>query len=103
MWKILLDVETNQEGETANISAVAPDAKAEIVLAILSDSKMIFLGDHTPVRQVLLQDAKILVEIQGKLDSLINTLENIMSSSWNDIGYTKSIKIDIETDTNYCP
>ena len=64
---------------------------------------MIFQGGHTPVRKVLLQDGKILVEMQEKLNSLIHTFEDIMSSSSNDIHYTKLIEIDIETDHNLPP
>ena len=49
---------------------------------------MIFPGEYTPVRKVLLKDAKILVEMQEKLSDLIHALEDIMSSSSNDKGYT---------------
>ena len=44
-------------------------------------SKMIFPGDYTPVRKVLLQGAKILVEMQEQLNGLIHAFEDIMSSS----------------------
>ena len=36
--------------------------------------------------------------MQEKLNSLIHAFEDIMSSSSNDIGYTKFIEMDIETD-----
>ena len=42
---------------------------------------MIFPGDHMAVRKVLLQDAKISVETQKKLDSLVHAFEDIISSS----------------------
>ena len=64
---------------------------------------MIFPGDHTPIRKVLLQDAKILSETQEKLNGLIHAFKDIMSSSSNDIGYTKLIEMDIETDPNLPP
>ena len=53
--------ETNKESETTNISAAPSETKVELLPAIPSNSKMIFPDDHTPVRKVLLQDAKILV------------------------------------------
>ena len=80
---------------------VAPsETKDEILPAIPPDYKMIFPCDHIPVRKVLLKDAKISVETQEKLNGLIHALEDIMSSSSNDIGYTKLIDMDIETDPN---
>ena len=64
---------------------------------------MIFPGDHTPVRKVLLEDAEILVKTQEKLNGLIYAFEDIMSSSSNDIGCTKLIEMDIETNPNLPP
>ena len=55
---------------------------------------MIFPGDHTSVRKVLLQDTKISEEIQEKLNGLMHAFEDIMSSSWNGIGYTNLIEMD---------
>ena len=86
---------TNQERKIANISAVPSETKGEIFPAIPSNSKMIFPGEHTPVRKVLLQDLKILLEMQEKLNGLIQTFEDIMSSSSNDIDYTNMIDMDI--------
>ena len=40
-------------------SAANSKTRVEILSAILLYSKMIFSGDHTPVRKVLLQDTKI--------------------------------------------
>ena len=57
---------------------------------------MIFPSDHIPVGNVLIQDAKILVEMQEKLNSMIHVFEDIMSSSLNDKGYTKLIEMDID-------
>ena len=51
-----------------------------------------------PVQKVLLPDVKILSEMEEKLYGMINACEDIMSSSSNDIGYTKLIEMDIETD-----
>ena len=77
--------------------------KVEILVAIAMSSKMIFLGDHTPLMKVLLQDRKILADMQEKLNYLIHTCEGIMSSSSNDTGYTESTEVDIETDPNLPP
>ena len=73
--------------------------------AIPSNSEMIFPGDHTPVRKVLLQYSKILLEEpQEKLNGIIHAVEDIISSSSNDIGYTK-VDRDwiIETNHNLQP
>ena len=56
-----------------------------------------------PVRKVLLQDVKILANIQEQLNKLIHAFQDIMSSSSNDIGYTKLIGMDIETDPDLPP
>ena len=48
----------------------------------------------------LLQHAKISADMQEQLNSLIHAFEDIMSSSPNDIGYTKVIQIDKETNLN---
>ena len=42
---------------------------------------MIFLGYHTSLRQVKLQDAKISADTQENVDCLLDTVEYIMSSS----------------------
>ena len=84
--------EINQESKIADISAAHVGTKAEIFPANPSDSKMIFPGDDTPIRKVLLQDAIILVETQEKWNSQIHTFED-MSLSSNDIGYTKLIEM----------
>ena len=41
--------------------------------------------------------------MQEKLNRLMCTFEDIMSSSSNDIGYTRLIEMDIETDANLSP
>ena len=51
--------ETNQRSEIVNISAETSGTKVVILPVILSNSNMIYLGDHMPVRKVLLQAAKI--------------------------------------------
>ena len=51
---------------------------------------------------MLLQDAKILVDIE-RLNGLLHAFEDIMFSSSNDTGYTKLIDMDIETDPNLPP
>ena len=50
-----------------------------------------------------LSDAKMLVEIQEKLNGLVHAFEDIMSSSSNNIGYIKVIEMDIETYHNLLP
>ena len=57
----------------------------------------------TPVRKVLIQDAKISVEMQEKLQSLIHTSEDNMSSLLNENGYTKLIEMNMEPDPNLPP
>ena len=74
--------ETNQESKIMHISAATSEAKVEILPAI---SFQVI----TPVRKVLLQDAKILVETQEKLKCLVHAFEDIMTSSSSDIDYTK--------------
>ena len=54
------------------------------------------------MKEVLL-DAKISAGIQTKLHILLHTSEDIMSSSSNDLGYTKCIKMNTETDINVPP
>ena len=44
-----------------------------------------------------------MVETEEKLSGPIHALEDIISSSSNDIGYTKLIEMDIETDPNLPP
>ena len=83
--------EQNQESEIGNISAAPSETRAELLPAIPSDSKMISPGNHTPVRKVLLQDAKIFEETQEKLNVLIHAFEFIMSSLSTDISYTELI------------
>ena len=63
----LSDVRENQESIIANISYATSETKVDMLLAIPTTSKMIFPGDHTSVREVLFQDAKIFVETQEKL------------------------------------
>ena len=87
--------EENQESEIANISTTISERKAEILPAKPIGRKMLFPGDDTPVRKVLLQDAKISVETQEKLNGLMHDFEKNISSSSNDIGYTKLIEMDI--------
>ena len=62
---------------------------------------MIFPGDHTPVRS-LASRCKNISRNSRKLNSLTHVFENKFSSS-NDIGYTKLIEMDIETDLNLPP
>ena len=50
---------------------------------------MIFPGDHTPIRKVVLQDAKISADTQEKLTCLLYTFEDVMCPSSNDIDYMK--------------
>ena len=64
---------------------------------------MIFPGDHIPFRKVLLQDAKMSVETQEKMNSLMHNFEDNLPSASNDKGYTKLIEMDIETDLIYHP
>ena len=56
--------EANQESKIGNLSDASSETKGEILLVIPSNSKMIFPDDHISVRKVLLQDAKISVEMQ---------------------------------------
>ena len=41
----------NQESQIANISAATSETKVKILQAISSNSKMIILGDHTPIKK----------------------------------------------------
>ena len=93
----------NQESEIANISAATSETKIKILPVSPSNSNTIFPGHHSPVRKVLLQDAKISIEMQEKSGSLIHAFKYNMSSSSNDITYTKFIVMDIETDLNLPP
>ena len=61
---------------------------------------MIFPGDFTPIREVVLQDAKISKKTQEKLDCLLKKFADIMLPCSSDIGYQKLIKMDIETNQN---
>ena len=70
--------ENNQESKIANTSGATSKTKAEILPAIPTSSKMIFLGNNTPVRKVLLQDAKISVDVQEKLYGLIHVFQDIV-------------------------
>ena len=54
-----LRLQNNLENDnSANISA-ASEPSAEILLAFTTSCKAIFPGNHTPLRKVLLKDAKI--------------------------------------------
>ena len=66
--------DSNQESVIANILAALDSTY----------SKMSFPCHHATLRKVLLQDAKILTGIQEKVNCLIRTFENIMSSSLDD-------------------
>ena len=65
-------------------------------------SKTIFPVDHTLIRKVILQDAKISKVTQEELKFLLDNFEDIMLSS-SDIGYTKLIEVDTETNPNVPP
>ena len=66
-----------------------PDEKLP---AIPTNNEIIFLGDHTPRRKVVLQVEKFSADTKGKLSSLLHTIEDIISSSSNDAGYTQLIE-----------
>ena len=87
----------------ANILATILGHNVEILPAIPACSKMMFPGDHTPPRKVVLQDAKISEDTQEKVNSLWYIFEDIMSSSSSDICYTKQIEMEIETDQKLPP
>ena len=93
--------ENNKESVIVNVYAAASEPNVEMLPLIPTTSKMIFPGDHIPLRKVLLQDMKISADRQEKLNSLIHTFENIMSSSSYDTGYTKLIEIDIVICSNW--
>ena len=76
------------------------ETKVEILPAIPARGKTIFPGDHTPLRKVLLQDAKVSADMQEKLNGVIHALKNIVSSSLNDICYIRLIEMDIESEQN---
>ena len=78
----------NHKNVIANISATTLETNVDILPVIQTNSEMIFPGDHTPIREVVLQDAKIVEDTQEKLNCLLHPFEDIMSSSSNDIGYT---------------
>ena len=61
---------------------------------------MIFPGDHTPLRKLVLQDAKFSADIQEKINSLLHTFEDIIYLSSNDIHYTNQIEMDTDTNPN---
>ena len=84
---------------------VAPSGtKAEILPAIPSNRNMIFPGDHTCQKSLASRYKHISRNTREiKLNGLIHTFENFLSSSSNDIGYTKLIEMDIETDPNLPP
>ena len=62
---------------------------------------MIFLGYHTPLQQVILQDAKILKDTQ--LKSLLETIEDIMGFFSSNIAYANLREMVIETDPTLPP
>ena len=66
-------------------------------------SKMIFPGDHTPVRKCILQDATISKNTQEKVRCLLVKFEDSLSSSSSNIYYTKLIEMDVETEPHLPP
>ena len=81
--------ENNNKRVVTNISFVTTsETNVEILPAIPANSKMIFPGDHIPLRKVVLQDIIISADTQTKLKYLLHKSEDIISSSSNDMGYT---------------
>ena len=60
--------QNNQESVFSNIWATASETEVGILPAIPASSKMIFPGDHIPLRKLLLKDAPILVDMQEKIE-----------------------------------
>ena len=73
-------------GVIANILATILGMVVEILPAIPASSKIIFPWGHTPLRKVVVQDAKI-SDSQEKINCPMHAFEDIMSSSSSYIGY----------------
>ena len=73
--------ENSSKRGIANILATMPGTAVEMLPAILTGSKIIFLGDHIPLWKVVLQDAKCSEDTQEDLKYLLHTFKDIMSSS----------------------
>ena len=87
----------------SSISDAVFENKIKILPLILTGSKMNFLGVHTLIQKVILQDTKISKVAQEILKYPLDTFEDIISSSSSNIGYTKLIEMDIETYPNLIP
>ena len=92
--------ENSSEKVIHSISSTVSDTGVEMLLAIPVGSKMIFPGDHTLIQIGVIQNVKILKGTQEKLEYLLEHLEDMSSPSSN-VGYTKLIEMDIETDQIY--
>ena len=95
--------ENNGKRVIHNISATVSETEIEMLPAIPIGSKIIFPEDHPLIRKAILQDAKISKATQEKLKCLLGNFEDTMSSTQRDIGYTKLIDVDRETDPNLPP
>ena len=71
-----------------------------MLAAMPQDSKMIF-GEYSPVWKVILHHVEILRFTRKTLNHLKDDYNKIMYSSSSDIGNTKPIKMDIETDLQF--
>ena len=96
----LLIARCSSESAIVNILVTTSEVDVELLPAIPASSKMIFPGDHIPLSKVVLQNAKMLADTQVKLNCLLHTYGDIMTSSSNGIAYTELIEIDMVTDPN---
>ena len=84
-------------------SKVGTDKKSQILPVISLGSKMLFPEDHSPVRQVILEDANSSRQMKDTFDHLLGNFEDILLTTTNDIRYTTLTEIDIVTDPNMPP
>ena len=73
-------MKNNQGSLIANILVATSEIQGETLPSILTSSKMISPGDHTPLSKLVLQDTKISADTQ-KFYGLIHAFEDIISSS----------------------
>ena len=86
--------ESNNERVITNIWLLSQEL-ISIYYWLLAINKMIFSEEHMSLRKVVLQDAEILADPQGKLNCLLHVFDDTISSSPNDAGYTKLIEMEI--------
>jgi hypothetical protein len=75
----------------------------EILPRIPEDTNLLFMGDISRKREILLRDANTTPETKQKMSALLRDYEDVMSSGNNDIGHTKLFEAEILTDPTAKP